>query len=44
MCGDEVYGITVPLLTNAAGRKLGKSEGNAAVWLNVEDTPHYSFY
>lgn len=36
MCGDEVYGITVPLLTNAAGRKIGKSEGNAAVWLNPE--------
>ncbi|HWE29511.1 MAG TPA: tyrosine--tRNA ligase, partial [Polyangia bacterium] len=38
-----VYGLTMPLVTNAAGQKFGKSEkGN--VWLDAAKTPPYEFY
>jgi len=32
--GEEVYLLTVPLLTTSNGNKFGKSEGNA-IWLNT---------
>ena len=35
--------ITVPLITDATGKKFGKSEGNA-VWLNPEKTSPYEMY
>ena len=35
--------ITVPLITDASGKKFGKSEGNA-VWLNPEKTSPYEMY
>mgnify|MGYP000950216481 FL=1 len=35
--------ITVPLITDATGKKFGKSEGNA-VWLNAEKTSPYEMY
>ena len=35
--------ITVPLITDATGKKLGKSEGNA-VWLNADKTSPYEMY
>jgi tyrosyl-tRNA synthetase len=41
--GAEVHGLTVPLLTTAAGAKFGKSEdGN--VWLDPAKTSPYKFY
>ena len=50
--GGELFGLTVPLLTNAAGEKLGKSTlsdgggggGGGAVWLDPARTTHYAFY
>ncbi len=39
----EAYGITVPLITKADGKKFGKSEkGN--IWLDAEKTSPYEFY
>ena len=41
--GDEVYGFTMPLVTDSQGRKFGKSEGNA-LWLDKEKTSSYELY
>ncbi len=41
--GEHVHAMTTPLLTDAAGRKYGKSEGNA-IWLDPELTSPYAFY
>lgn len=41
--GDEVYGFTMPLVTDSQGRKFGKSEGNA-LWLNKDKTSSYQLY
>ncbi len=41
--GEQCYGVTVPLVKDAAGRKFGKSEGNA-VFLDAEKTSCYKFY
>lgn len=39
----EAYGVTVPLITKADGKKFGKSEkGN--IWLDAEKTSPYEFY
>ncbi|MBF0786743.1 MULTISPECIES: tyrosine--tRNA ligase [unclassified Streptococcus] len=35
--------ITVPLITDATGKKFGKSEGNA-IWLNPDKTSPYEMY
>ena len=35
--------VTVPLITDATGKKFGKSEGNA-VWLNADKTSPYEMY
>ena len=35
--------ITVPLITDASGKKFGKSEGNA-IWLNADKTSPYEMY
>ncbi|KAL5615466.1 hypothetical protein BROUX41_005511 [Berkeleyomyces rouxiae] len=40
---NDPYGFTVPLLTDAAGNKFGKSEGNA-VWLDTLDTSAFDLY
>lgn len=39
----EVYGLTLPLITNEEGDKFGKSSG-VAVWLDKEKTSEFSFY
>ena len=39
----EPCGLTVPLLTTAAGEKFGKSAGNA-VWLSPEMMSAFDFY
>jgi tyrosyl-tRNA synthetase len=41
--GKEVYAFSFPLITDASGRKFGKSEGNA-VWLDAVKTTPYQFY
>jgi len=41
--GDTVYGFTMPLVTDSAGNKFGKSEGNA-LWLDKNKTSAYKLY
>jgi len=41
--GDEVYGFTMPLVTDSQGKKFGKSEGNA-LWLDKDKTSSYELY
>ncbi len=41
--GKEAFAITCPLVTEANGKKFGKSEGNA-VWLDATKTSPYQFY
>ena len=43
MRGKTVWGLTFPLLLDSAGRKFGKSEGNA-LFLNAEMTSVYDWY
>jgi len=38
----EVHAMTIPLVLNSSGEKLGKSAGNA-VWLRQDMTSLYSF-
>lgn len=39
----EAFCFTCPLVTDANGKKFGKSEGNA-VWLDGKKTPPFAFY
>ena len=41
--GKDAYAFTVPLVTDATGKKFGKSEGNA-VWLDATKTSPFQFY
>ncbi len=41
--GNEVYGLTVPLLTTSTGQKMGKT-ANGAVWLNDDLLSAYDFW
>ncbi len=41
--GRHVFGLTLPLITNAAGEKVGKSLGGA-VWIDSRKTSVYRFY
>lgn len=41
--GQQVYGLTLPLITNADGSKFGKSVGGA-IWLDPKRTSVYRFY
>lgn len=41
--GKYVYAFTAPLVTDATGKKFGKSEGNA-IWLDPKKTSPFSFY
>jgi tyrosyl-tRNA synthetase len=43
MQGVDGHGVTMPLLTTAAGTKFGKSE-SGAVWLDAARTSPYQFY
>ncbi|MFL5305350.1 MAG: tyrosine--tRNA ligase [Polyangia bacterium] len=43
LAGETVHGLTTPLLTDAEGRKYGKSE-KGAVYLDPQLTSPYSFY
>lgn len=41
--GKEVYGFTMPLVTDKNGKKFGKTEGNA-YWLDKNKTSSYEIY
>jgi len=41
--GQQVFGLTTPLLTNADGTKMGKSVGGA-VWLNEDQLSNYDYW
>jgi tyrosyl-tRNA synthetase len=41
--GKEAFAFTCPLVTDASGKKFGKSEGNA-VWLDPKKTSPFQFY
>lgn len=41
--GKEAFALTTPLVTDATGKKFGKSEGNA-VWLEATKTSLFAFY
>jgi tyrosyl-tRNA synthetase len=41
--GKTVFGLTLPLITNADGTKFGKSEAGA-IWLDPKKTSVYKFY
>ncbi len=41
--GSEAYGFTMPLILDANGKKIGKSEGNA-LWIDKNKTSPYKIY
>jgi len=41
--GTELYGVTTPLITNADGSKMGKTE-RGAVWLNEDLLSPYDYW
>jgi tyrosyl-tRNA synthetase len=41
--GQQVFGLTLPLITNADGSKFGKSV-SGAIWLDPKRTSVYKFY
>lgn len=43
MTGEKVHGLTLPLLTNAEGKKYGKS-AEGTIWLDQALTSPYAFY
>ena len=43
MDGNDVFGVTTPLITTADGGKMGKTM-SGAVWLNEEALPAYDYW
>jgi len=43
LTGETVYGLTTPLLTDASGKKYGKTE-QGAIYLDAKLTSPYAFY
>ncbi len=43
LTGEEVFGMTFPLVCDSHGNKFGKSEGNA-IYLDANKTAYYDFY
>ena len=42
LAGNELYGLTTPLLTTSSGQKMGKTE-DGAIWLNfISEKDNYS--
>jgi tyrosyl-tRNA synthetase len=42
--GESVHLLATPLVTNAAGEKIGKSTGGGNLWLDPEMTSPYALY
>ena len=43
MNGNQVFGLTLPLVTKADGTKFGKTE-SGTIWLDAKKTSPYAFY
>ena len=43
MLGEQLFGVTAPLLTTSDGKKMGKTE-RGAIWLDPARTSPYAFY
>jgi tyrosyl-tRNA synthetase len=43
MDGEEVFGLTTPLITKSDGSKMGKS-ASGAIWLNEAQLPNYDYW
>jgi tyrosyl-tRNA synthetase len=43
MLGEQLFGVTAPLLTTSDGKKMGKTE-KGAIWLDPARTSPYAFY
>jgi len=41
--GNQVFGLTMPLVTKADGTKFGKTE-SGTIWLDASKTSQYAFY
>ncbi|MDG2045568.1 MAG: tyrosine--tRNA ligase [Halioglobus sp.] len=41
--GNQVFGLTMPLITKADGTKFGKTE-SGTIWLDAQRTSPYAFY
>ncbi len=41
--GEDVFGVTTPLLTTASGKKMGKTE-DGAIWLNADLCSPYDYW
>jgi len=41
--GEQVYGLTMPLITKSDGSKFGKTE-SGTIWLDANRTSPYAFY
>ena len=42
--GEHVHALTTPLITDAEGRKFGKSTGGGDIWLDPELTTPYAWF
>jgi tyrosyl-tRNA synthetase len=42
--GESVHLVATPLITDASGKKFGKSTGGGALWLDPELTSPYAWY
>jgi tyrosyl-tRNA synthetase len=42
--GEAVHALTTPLVTDAEGRKFGKSTGGRNIWLDPQMTSPYAWY
>lgn len=42
--GTTVHALTTPLVTDAEGRKIGKSTGGGSIWLDPAMTTPYAWY
>ncbi|MDO6413214.1 tyrosine--tRNA ligase [Sphingomonas sp. BIUV-7] len=43
MDGQEVFGVTTPLITTADGGKMGKTMAGA-IWLHEDQLPHFDYW
>ncbi|WP_127717225.1 tyrosine--tRNA ligase [Halobacteriovorax sp. HLS] len=41
---NQVFGMTIPLVTDSQGKKFGKSEGGATIYLDPQMTSPYKMY
>ena len=42
--GKEVFAFTMPLITDANGKKISKSESGETIWLDLNKTSSYELY